>query len=105
MSEPLRLARGSVKKGKSSERRKISAGTLVKIHVIDQVELLLKCVVSRDDKKQNHRKQPSRMLLPLGELLSKYLGISTGMNVYNSCQMMRPDRVFFSCCYQPVCSD
>lgn len=49
MSEPLRLARGFVKEEKSSERRKISAGTLVNIHVGDQVALLLKCVVSRDE--------------------------------------------------------
>lgn len=76
MLQPLRLARGSVKKGKSSERRTRSAGTLVNIHVIDQVALLLKCVVSRDDKKQKRRKQSSRMLLPLYELLGKYLGFS-----------------------------
>lgn len=75
MSEPLRLARGSVKKGKSSERRKISAGTLVNIHVIDQVAFLLKCVVSKD-KKQKRRKQPPRMLLPWCELLCENLGFS-----------------------------
>lgn len=71
--EPLRPARGSVKKGKRSVRRRGSAGTSVNIHVIDQVVLLLKCALSRDDEEQN---QPSGMLPPMYELLCKYLSFS-----------------------------